>query len=635
MDKFFTDYESHKREIPRPKSGTGSWLLNNDAFQSWISRQDESVLWLSGHPGMGKTVLMSALIEKLKACNDPQCRVIYCFCSGKNQATTYPAILRTLVHQMLTGGHTADLLERFVKIHKTAKVHESPALLWDVFVSLIEETKGITVCVIDGLDECEEATYDSFFKGLGEYMAESSSSPEPEKGKVKWVFATRPYPDIDLYFHRSLPKKRYRTRGEDQQEVIEDDIMLFVKDRVKFIAQYKDWQDGLDGSVTNYTRDKLEGSFLWVHLTLKSLETTSSREVMTKLKEIPLEVKDIYRNIMDGISHQNIVLRILRWIVYAFEAPRPTDLVVALQVGSDDPETKEYTFRTKDVKTVLADLQLCTPMVVYEKDGSGTVHLVHQTAKEFLTEDGKSWGLDPENSHAELASTCMAFLCSPTARSWSCVVYYPGLSLSKVADDSINNDKVYEYSEGGVSDTLFSPPGDHQSEQEYARDKRSFLEYVHKLWFEHLRLVESTVHGERLLKRVLRTLAILGEHETRWYATFRNTRPVIGRYNPCPFFSIYGLGHLLKLSHETKFPSGHSLQRQTWIFLCRQSRLSRHIEISSGKSGGFLRLWFALYQQSLVRCGEEWTCGGGYIPVPNPAAKSGERATSSGRVFKH
>lgn len=47
-------------------AGTGSWLISEPAFQSWM-RRDKSLLWICGSPGCGKTFLASAIISLIQS----------------------------------------------------------------------------------------------------------------------------------------------------------------------------------------------------------------------------------------------------------------------------------------------------------------------------------------------------------------------------------------------------------------------------------------------------------------------------------------------------------------------------------------------------------------------------------------
>ena len=45
-------------------AGTGEWLLDHDNFTAWMEKGNP-VLWCSGDPGAGKSVLMYVMSERL------------------------------------------------------------------------------------------------------------------------------------------------------------------------------------------------------------------------------------------------------------------------------------------------------------------------------------------------------------------------------------------------------------------------------------------------------------------------------------------------------------------------------------------------------------------------------------------
>lgn len=47
------------------KRGTSSWMYDQDAYKSWLSSEVESVLWLKGNLGSGKTVTMASAVAHL------------------------------------------------------------------------------------------------------------------------------------------------------------------------------------------------------------------------------------------------------------------------------------------------------------------------------------------------------------------------------------------------------------------------------------------------------------------------------------------------------------------------------------------------------------------------------------------
>jgi hypothetical protein len=52
------DCESYHAQLLKNRSGqTCSWIFEHHNFRKWIDNDDSPVLWISGWPGFGKSVL--------------------------------------------------------------------------------------------------------------------------------------------------------------------------------------------------------------------------------------------------------------------------------------------------------------------------------------------------------------------------------------------------------------------------------------------------------------------------------------------------------------------------------------------------------------------------------------------------
>lgn len=59
-----SNYEGHKARNPDRVSGTCHWLLDNSKYRHWRDQDGSSLLWVSGDPGCGKSVLSKYLIDE-------------------------------------------------------------------------------------------------------------------------------------------------------------------------------------------------------------------------------------------------------------------------------------------------------------------------------------------------------------------------------------------------------------------------------------------------------------------------------------------------------------------------------------------------------------------------------------------
>lgn len=108
----------YKASLPGRVEGTCRWILSNSQYQDWYSQTETCLLWISGYPGSGKTVLSAYLLEYLGAAEfSLGLRSMLCYfsCDEKiEKQRDSKTILRSLIHQLITERR------RLVKYVKTA-----------------------------------------------------------------------------------------------------------------------------------------------------------------------------------------------------------------------------------------------------------------------------------------------------------------------------------------------------------------------------------------------------------------------------------------------------------------------------------------------------------------------------------
>ncbi|KIJ47149.1 hypothetical protein M422DRAFT_66647, partial [Sphaerobolus stellatus SS14] len=156
------DWDKRYDEALTNRSGkTGSSFLELPAFTSWKSATKSDVLWISGIPGCGKTVLSAIIINKLKHDwkTDKQSHYMtYVFFdnrSGQHARMTFEDFLRCIIKQILdeiSPKIPKSLLEFCQKTSKPGNNEE----LRRAFENLIQELKDTTqhvYIVLDAIDE--------------------------------------------------------------------------------------------------------------------------------------------------------------------------------------------------------------------------------------------------------------------------------------------------------------------------------------------------------------------------------------------------------------------------------------------------------------------------------------------------
>ncbi|KIL87211.1 hypothetical protein FAVG1_09767 [Fusarium avenaceum] len=72
--------------IPDPSQGTCKWILEHDAYKSWLETTSQQFLWIAGKPGSGKRTMMKYIAEHQRLQNAPgQVVTHYSFHFGTNR----------------------------------------------------------------------------------------------------------------------------------------------------------------------------------------------------------------------------------------------------------------------------------------------------------------------------------------------------------------------------------------------------------------------------------------------------------------------------------------------------------------------------------------------------------------------
>ncbi|KAL6834742.1 NACHT domain-containing protein [Trichoderma camerunense] len=381
VDLRSTDPRDDKARIEQSKGyllrGSYQWVLENDTYQQWRRTEDTQVLWIKGDPGKGKTMLLCGIIDELTALEhstnqQPGVLVSYFFCEAADTRTNdATSVFRGLIY--LLADKQPSLIERIQKKHDHAgKALFEDTNAWFAVSAILTEIlhdlqSNDTYLIIDALDECAP----SDLPKLLNFIQASSSS------RVKWIISSRNQPQIE---RRIKSNQHLVTLSLEQNaEHVSRSVDEYIKLRVANLSSIADNED-LQTEVRNIMRRKAHGTFLWVSLVIGELDAASSWEVQHIVKELPESLKEVYRRMVRQIQKHRRRIAEQCWLLLstAAAAYRPLRLdELALLAGIRDNISDTPRFITEVV-------DLCGSFLTIL---NGIVYMIHQSAKEFLTED--------------------------------------------------------------------------------------------------------------------------------------------------------------------------------------------------------------------------------------------------------
>ena len=462
---------------------TCDWILADAEMQSW--KEDDSgkpIVWMTGIPGAGKSVVCSFLVEHLQAQNSAS--ILYYFCGQSSAAVTdNTLILRTFAVQCLRQQRDLASLvhEIYIGSGSNKSMKEMKSLLSKLLTSV-----GRTRILLDGLDEFELDMQTGIIKALLEVLSITQTSPGIS---CKILISSRRLPQIE----KALSKNK-QCISLDLGARPEESILLFIENSVADLKEtFEEFDDDLFKKITVEFRAKAKGMFLWVRLVSEVLKSLSTQEDFEKaLDKLPDGLDQAYGLILKRLNKmpaeaRSRAFRILYWLCVAYIPVCTEDVAdgVALKPGTMRLSKKS---RSQNLKRDILDI--CAPII--EQSADNTLMLVHFTAKEYLLDIRSghcrdipsSPYLDIFQAHHDIAFACVANLIAA-------LCFIPKYS-------------------GGLSE-----PDLHKI---IVRGELGLQKYAHRFWARHvldyLKFIPSGVSPEMELLKILDELACVRKNES-------------------------------------------------------------------------------------------------------------------------
>lgn len=514
---YTSDYDSFKALVPNHVQGTLIWFLKHKKYMDW-RRNHCSFLWTSGHPGSGKSVLSSFLIDELQ--NSSTDTVCFFFFKDDNDQQQHAAFaLCSILHQLFKAKPS---LIRHAAVEFRAKRQKLTGEfrpLWNIFTAVVEEKDcGNITCVIDALDECQEPSRTLLMKSLASFCAQDN----PHNNAVKFFVTSRPHFSIDRQF-QNLP-----TMGltEDETSGINGDIDLVIKSRVEGITSTRGLSTTMQADLEQNLIRKADQTFLWVSLILELIEESalaSKHALYEIISSTPRQLDALYEKILQQSSNADYTRKLLHIIVAARRPLSVEEIGIAFVLRTDDRLEQELDYEPSMEVTIR---RLCG---LFVRIIDSKVYLVHQTAKEFLVRPSNStylnqecwkYALDPTVSNYILGSICITYLLFTVFESDPLAPTAYRNSKKKGAADDIDdqNSDASDYYDWAILREV----------QEYT-GKHRFLDYAAKHWTDHFRLASS------MQKELLSSATEILNTETRRFLTwFRVFWTTVDTMHQCP-----------------------------------------------------------------------------------------------------
>ncbi|KAJ7212343.1 ankyrin repeat-containing domain protein [Mycena rebaudengoi] len=386
------------------KDGTGNWLLDGEKFINW--QDNAGTLWIRGDSGAGKSVLSSAVIDRLvhdqRLSNDlgkSSAVAFFYFDFKDKEGHVVERALRRIVLQLSAGSpfHYRALEGQYkLSNGQTLPTYQD---LRRILGELLREL-GRTYFILDALDECpdtEQAQLVDFILTLHGWSASPLHLLFTSQSRA--IFTDR-FKDITC-----IPL---------DAKVTKKDMRVFVRSELANTI----WASRID-TITEQVIAKSSGMFRLAACLLVELSRCRRQtELDEKLNNLPNDLFGIYSRFLQPprIRSEDFiyVAGIFRWLLFSDRVDTTTDLADAISFDlCEARHTYVPSLRSDHANTVLEWLEGLVS-VQTGQDGKQHLQVAHASVKDYLlsprfTEEFKC-DLSSDSSHTFIAQSCLGYL---------------------------------------------------------------------------------------------------------------------------------------------------------------------------------------------------------------------------------
>ncbi|EHK48808.1 hypothetical protein TRIATDRAFT_10225, partial [Trichoderma atroviride IMI 206040] len=481
-DLFITDPRDDKTRIEETKGGlfedSYRWILENPTYQEWHKGDQNRLLWLSGDPGKGKTMLLCGIIQELMQQPDTPL-VTFFFCQATILSNNdYVSVLRGLI--WLLADQQPFLISYIRKPYdNTGKALFDGANAWyklsQIFNNMLCDNNLPPVyIIIDALDECTTGRTECLH-----LIQKLSTLP-----KVKLLVSSRNWPEIGGKLINEMNLSLEVNAG-----LVKTAVELYISYKASQLSILRD-ELQLKEEVCYRMRSKANGTFLWVAMVFKSLGCMGyfddTSKIIEMLDEMPEDLTQLYATMLERIS-------LLRG-----ESPKlcRTALAIATLVNRplhlDELSTLAgFHDRLKKTSRVEELIKSCGAFLTVQEN---KIYFIHQSAKEYLASDVSSQSfIFPERTDK---------------------VHYSIISNSLDAMSQILRENIYKLEHPGILIDDVCPPKDNPLDP---------ILYSCVNWVAHLCEIDDQSHLDGLIDKE-KILGFLKTHFLHWLEALSLTR---------------------------------------------------------------------------------------------------------------
>lgn len=372
-----SDYEACKNRNRQPLESTCQWLLDHPAYIHWAGTNSNSILQISGGPGAGKSVLSRYVLDD--GFQEAQCVKTYFFFKrdGEKEQDEVSAALYAILHQLLIAQPSLlDIVSSKTTTERT--VVELSELLLQVIDAW---NFGTILCVIDGLDECEEVEKLQILRIIQNIDDRVNASARSSSESLKFLFTSRSQVFVECCVRRKIPT--IVLSGQDEAAAINRELQWIICMELDKIAT----EFGLEEIVQTTLLERLlevpQPTYSWVVTIFQDIRSAlkiGGTNLAILIDGLPRTLGDPYELLIRQVTGRHEAKVIIQCLLVAQRSlsVAELDVILALNPTSTSYENLDRQgefLREKYIRDI------CGSFVTVS---DGKVYFIHDAARGFL-----------------------------------------------------------------------------------------------------------------------------------------------------------------------------------------------------------------------------------------------------------
>ncbi|KAL2889580.1 Vegetative incompatibility protein HET-E-1 [Ceratocystis lukuohia] len=350
-DLHITDPQIDKKNIEEQKGGLlkdcYEWIFNHRNFRRFQSETESRILWIRGHVGKGKTMVLCGLINELESYSPAP--VAYFFCQAIHgwRLSAATSVLRGLIYHLAR--QNPQLTKYVREKHDDHKNVFNSADAWKNLCEIMTQMLNDpilenVILIVDALDECSQE-----LESLLGFITRPSSA--------KWILSSRNW----SYIERRLDatEQTVKIHLELNPDPLSKAVRFYINVRVERLAKDNGYDEAMKNAVLEYLIANAQDTFLWVALACQELSNLDpmKQHTLSALETLPPGIDPLYKRMLKRIcqSEDGPICREVLATALTVYQPITLQQLAALVKELEDYGEREHENASQELRDIIKD----------------------------------------------------------------------------------------------------------------------------------------------------------------------------------------------------------------------------------------------------------------------------------------